>query len=79
MNLADRTDPPSPFPAEEQAQRAHKSKTWRGRRSKGKGAKPPAEHHADAKTHLAKAQAASTPAASTQHLFRALSSLKQAM
>lgn len=52
-----------------------KKKTHRGRRGKGKGSK---EHHADAKQHLANAQAASDPKDSTKHLFKALTSLKKA-
>jgi len=49
-------------------------RTHRGRRSRGNGA----AHHAEAKTHLANAQSASTPKASMAHLFKALSSLKKA-
>ena len=66
----------SPLPFEQQAQMGHKKRTHRGRRSRGKGAKT--DHHADAKAHMAKAQAAPTPHAAHGHLFRALSSLNKA-
>lgn len=70
----------SPFSAEEQAQRGHqaKGKTWRGRRSKGKGHKPAADHMAQANQHLQNAKDDPTPKGTTAHLFRALSSLKKA-
>lgn len=68
----------SPFSPEEQAQMGQraKSRTHRGRRSKGKGPKP--NHMADANAHIQKAHADPTPQGTTAHLFRALSSLKKA-
>lgn len=77
-DAAEPTERRWPFAPEEQAQRGHKAKTHRGRRSKGKGPKP-VDHHAQAKTHLANAQQAPTPKAAHGHLFKALSSLKKAM
>lgn len=69
----------NPFPPEQQA--AHgfraKSRTHRGRRSKGKGPKP-TDHHAQAKEHMAAAQQAATPQAAHGHLFRAISALNKA-
>lgn len=67
----------SPLPEYVQAAQGHarKSRTHRGRRSKGKGAKA---HHEDAKTHMANAQAATEPKHAVGHLFKALSSLKKA-
>lgn len=69
------TTPSSSLPEYVQAQRGHKAKTHRGRRSRGKGS---LNHHQIAKTHLANAQAAPTPAVAVGHLFRALTSLKKA-
>lgn len=66
------------LPPEQQASIGHKRKTHRGRRSRGKGAKP-SDHHAEAKGHLQAAQQAATPQAAHAHLFRALSSLKKAV
>lgn len=68
MSFADEMD----LPAE-----TRRKKTHRGRRGKGKGPKP-TDHHAEAKTHLANAHQAATPKAATQHLFKALGSLKRA-
>lgn len=64
----------SPFPEYIQAQRGHKAKTHRGRRSRGKGNH--AQHHAEAKQHMEAAMNAS-PKAAHAHLFKALSSLKK--
>lgn len=60
--------------------KSDKKPTHRGHRSRGKGPKvnpvnPDA--HAEAKTHLANAQAAPDPMTSKMHLFKALSSLKK--
>lgn len=65
----------SPFPPEMQAQRGHKAKTHRGRRSKGKG---PRQLHTEAKAHAARAQSAPTPAAALPHLFAAVRSMHAA-
>lgn len=68
----------SAFSPEEEAQRGHakKGKTWRGRRSKGKGPKP--DHMAEANKHIEHAKQDPTPKGTTAHLFRALSHLKKA-
>lgn len=62
----------------QQGNAAKLKKTHRGRRSKGKGPLTAAAHHAEAKTHLAAAQAAPTAPAATAHLFKALTSLNAA-
>lgn len=60
-----------------------KKPTRRGRRSGGKGpmknetTEPATDPHAQAKAHLANAQAAADPMATKLHLFKALSSLKK--
>jgi hypothetical protein len=53
-------------------------KTWRGRGRRSRGNGGSVNAHAEAKGHLANAQAAATPKASMAHLFKALSSLKKA-
>lgn len=65
----------SPFPEYVDAQRAHKKRTHRGRRSRGKGPKP--DHMADANAHIDNARKDPTPKGTTAHLFKALSSLKK--
>jgi hypothetical protein len=53
-------------------------KTWRGRGRRSRGNGGSIDAHQEAKGHLANAQAAATPKASMDHLFKALSSLKKA-
>jgi hypothetical protein len=69
--------PASPLPEHVQAQQGFKaaSKTHRGRRSKGLGAKT---HQAQGQTHIANAAKAPTPAASLGHLFKAVRSMHAA-
>lgn len=80
---ASKGEPTSPLPEYMDAQRGHKAKTHRGRRSKGKGPKPtapktPSAHQAEAQTHIANAAKAPTPAASLGHLFKAVRSMHAA-
>lgn len=77
MGPMDSAPQTSPLPEYQQAQQGmkQKSRTHRGRRSKGKGAK---QHHTEAKAHAAKAQAAPTPAAALPHLFKAVRSMHAA-
>jgi len=75
------TPPASPLPDYVQAQMGHKAanrKAHRGRRGRGKGVKPAADLHAEAKTHMAAAQAAPTPQGAMNHLFKAVRSLHAA-
>jgi hypothetical protein len=67
----------SPLPEYVQAQQGakKKSRTHRGRRGRGKGAKA---HHADGKAHVQNAAKATTPAAALGHLFKAVRSMHAA-
>src|ERR1035437_1943664 len=69
--------PMSPLPEYDQAQQGAKakSKTHRGKRSKGKGAKA---HQADAKGFMADAQQEKKPAVALGHLFKAVRSMHAA-
>jgi hypothetical protein len=71
----------SPLPDYVQAQQGHRRRTHRGRRSRGKGAKPQVDHTdhmAQANAHIRNAHADPTAKGTTAHLFKALSSLKKA-
>lgn len=65
-----------PTSIEDEISMPRRRKTHRGRRSKGKSAKP--DHMAQANQHLQNAHKDPTPQGTTAHLFRALSSLKKA-